>query len=89
MQRRRQQTVLRLRSIVENLARMAAVNLLNIAVVNNPAQFADPFVFEITFECFAALAEGTLAPNWPCMWLAASYRGVLAESAGCFRHLCT
>lgn len=39
-------------------ATMSLVNLLNIAVQNNPANFLDPFIFEITFECYAALAEG-------------------------------
>jgi hypothetical protein len=41
---------------------MSTVNLLNIALQNNPAPFTEPFLFEITFECFAALAEGTGQP---------------------------
>lgn len=36
---------------------MAAVNVVNISVVNNPGKFTDNLAFEITFECVSALKE--------------------------------
>ncbi len=37
---------------------MASINVLNIEIPNNPAPFLAPFMFEVTFECFAPLEEG-------------------------------
>lgn len=37
---------------------MAKVQVLNVAVLDNPSQFGNPFQFEITFECMEDLAEG-------------------------------
>jgi len=37
---------------------MAAINVLEVKVLENPARFLDPFKFEITFECVSALTEG-------------------------------
>ena len=34
-----------------------AVNVTNIAVLNNPTAFTNPFQFEITFECLNPLAD--------------------------------
>ena len=39
---------------------MASINVLNIGIHNNPSPFLDPFTFEVTFECFAELADGTV-----------------------------
>ena len=36
---------------------MAKVNIVNVVVKDNPAKFADPFQFEITFDCTEALPE--------------------------------
>jgi histone chaperone ASF1 len=36
---------------------MAAVNVLNISVLNNPAPFNQKLSFEVTFECLTALSE--------------------------------
>ncbi|KAL3759768.1 hypothetical protein ACHAWU_007512 [Discostella pseudostelligera] len=36
---------------------MALVNLVNMAVLNNPSQFLSPFSFEITFECLQPLED--------------------------------
>uniref|UniRef100_A0A3B3HGD9 Anti-silencing function 1B histone chaperone n=1 Tax=Oryzias latipes TaxID=8090 RepID=A0A3B3HGD9_ORYLA len=36
---------------------MAKVQVLNVAVLDNPSQFGNPFQFEITFECMEDLAE--------------------------------
>lgn len=36
---------------------MSIVSLLGIEVLNNPARFADPYEFEITFECLEPLKE--------------------------------
>lgn len=38
---------------------MAKVQVLNVAVLDNPSPFGNPFQFEITFECMEALPEGT------------------------------
>ncbi|KAK3080068.1 Histone chaperone asf1, partial [Coniosporium uncinatum] len=34
---------------------MSVVSLLNVAILNNPAAFQDPYEFEITFECLENL----------------------------------
>ncbi|KAI9093454.1 histone chaperone ASF1B-like protein [Phlyctochytrium arcticum] len=36
---------------------MSLVNLVNVQILNNPCQFADPFQIEITFEVIAELQE--------------------------------
>jgi len=36
---------------------MALVNVVNMAVLDNPAQFQSPFSFEITFECLQPLQD--------------------------------
>lgn len=33
--------------------------MLNVAVLDNPSPFGNPFQFEITFECMEDLPEGT------------------------------
>lgn len=33
--------------------------MLNVAVLDNPSPFGNPFQFEITFECMEDLSEGT------------------------------
>lgn len=40
------------------LATMAKVQVLNVAVLDNPSPFGNPFQFEITFECMEDLPEG-------------------------------
>jgi hypothetical protein len=40
---------------------MAAVNVSNINVLDNPAAFTNGFSFEITFECVSPLTDGTYA----------------------------
>lgn len=39
---------------------MAKVQVLNVAVLDNPSPFGNPFQFEITFECMEDLPEGWL-----------------------------
>lgn len=39
---------------------MAKVQVLNVAVLDNPSPFGNPFQFEITFECMEDLPEGEL-----------------------------
>lgn len=41
------------------LETMAKVQVLNVAVLDNPSPFGNPFQFEITFECMEDLPEGT------------------------------
>ena len=41
---------------------MAGVTIKKVAVLNNPAQFADPFKFEITYEAIQDLDDGTTLP---------------------------
>uniref|UniRef100_A0AAY5JZ17 Anti-silencing function 1B histone chaperone n=1 Tax=Esox lucius TaxID=8010 RepID=A0AAY5JZ17_ESOLU len=36
---------------------MAKVQVLNVAVLDNPSRFGNPFQFEITFECMEDLPE--------------------------------
>lgn len=40
---------------------MAKVQVLNVAVLDNPSPFGNPFQFEITFECMEDLPEGGLS----------------------------
>jgi histone chaperone ASF1 len=37
---------------------MALVNLVNMAVLDNPTSFLNPFQFEVTFECLQELDDG-------------------------------
>jgi histone chaperone ASF1 len=37
---------------------MSAVNITNVTVLDNPASFLNPFQFEISYECLAALKDG-------------------------------
>ena len=37
---------------------MALVNIINMAVLDNPTAFTNPFQFEVTFECLQELQEG-------------------------------
>lgn len=39
---------------------MSVVSLLNVNVRNNPAPFAAPYEFEITFECLEPLQKGAV-----------------------------
>lgn len=39
---------------------MAKVQLANVAVLDNPSPFLNPFQFEVTFECIEELKEGNL-----------------------------
>jgi histone chaperone ASF1 len=39
---------------------MSVVNILNIQVLDNPTKFANPFQFEITFECISPLKDGKI-----------------------------
>ena len=41
---------------------MAAVNVTNVAILNNPALFSQPLQFEIQYECVTNLADGELHP---------------------------
>jgi histone chaperone ASF1 len=40
---------------------MSLINVLNVEVLENPAPFLSPFVFEITFECLSDLKMGNSA----------------------------
>jgi histone chaperone ASF1 len=40
---------------------MSVVNITNIQVLDNPTRLGNPFQFEITFECIAALQNGICA----------------------------
>lgn len=40
---------------------MSAVNLTNVAVLDNPAMFLNPFRFEISYECLAPLKDGSIS----------------------------
>lgn len=37
---------------------MALVNIINVAVMDNPTAFTNPFQFEVTFECLQELPDG-------------------------------
>lgn len=37
---------------------MAAVNVTNVAILNNPTNFNQPLQFEIQYECVSNLADG-------------------------------
>ena len=36
---------------------MAAVNILQVSVLQNPASYADPLAFDIEYECYSALQD--------------------------------
>jgi len=38
---------------------MSAVNITNVAVLDNPTAFLNPFQFEISYECLVSLDDGT------------------------------
>ena len=38
---------------------MSAVNITNVAVLDNPTAFLNPFQFEISYECLVPLNDGT------------------------------
>lgn len=39
---------------------MAHVNVTHVTVLDNPTSFMNPFQFEICFECFYPIPDGTL-----------------------------
>ena len=45
---------------VASVLEMAKVQLLNVAVLDNPTAFLNPFQFEITFECSDDLPNGKI-----------------------------
>ncbi len=47
---------------------MAKVQVLNVAVLDNPSPFGNPFQFEITFECMEDLPEGENFTNQHCLY---------------------
>lgn len=48
---------------------MAAINVTNVRVLDNPSQFKDPFRFEITFECLTPLQEDI---EWKIVYVGSS-----------------
>jgi hypothetical protein len=44
---------------------MSAVNITNVAVLDNPTAFLNPFQFEISYECLVALDDGKPPPLSP------------------------
>lgn len=48
---------------------MAAINVTSISVLKNPAMFADPLTFEITFECLSALSQDI---EWKVVYMGSS-----------------
>jgi hypothetical protein len=46
---------------------MSAVNLTNVAVLDNPTSFVNPFQFEISYECLVALEDGGFASFTPSL----------------------
>ncbi len=47
---------------------MAKVQVLNVAVLDNPSPFGNPFQFEITFECMEDLPEGENFTKQQCLY---------------------
>lgn len=47
----------------------AAINVLEVKVLDNPARFLDPFKFEVTFECVSALSEDL---EWKVVYVGSS-----------------
>ena len=48
---------------------MAAINVTNVRVLDNPTNFKDPFRFEITFECLTPLQEDI---EWKIIYVGSS-----------------
>ena len=48
---------------------MAAINVTNVRVLDTPANFKDPFRFEITFECLTPLEDDI---EWKIIYVGAS-----------------
>jgi histone chaperone ASF1 len=48
---------------------MAAINVTNVRVLNNPANFKDSFSFEITFECLTPLEDDI---EWKIIYVGSS-----------------
>jgi len=42
---------------------MSAVNITNVAVLDNPTAFLNPFQFEISYECLVPLDDGTASAS--------------------------
>lgn len=40
---------------------MSAVSITNVAVLDNPTAFLNPFQFEISYECFVPLEDGSFS----------------------------
>jgi hypothetical protein len=57
---------------------MSAVNITNVAVLDNPTAFLNPFQFEISYECLVPLDDG-MPPFYPSVplfpiWLLGAWR---------------
>jgi len=48
--------------LLPEAAAMSAVNITNVAVLDNPTAFLNPFQFEISYECLVPLDDGTDPP---------------------------
>jgi hypothetical protein len=46
---------------------MSAVNVTNVAVLDNPSMFKNPFQFEISYECLVSLEHGELLASLLCL----------------------
>lgn len=51
--------------VVGAQATMSAVNVTNVAVLDNPSMFLNPFQFEISYECLVPLKDGESSPLRP------------------------
>ena len=60
---------------------MAVVNVLNVAVLDNPSAFTAPFQFEITFDCLRELPAGSFRSL-----RSPSRVSALRRSVRCFRN---
>lgn len=56
--------------------------MLNVAVLDNPSPFGNPFQFEITFECMEDLPEGEYCFLLTCVCVICKL--TLATSVGAF-----
>lgn len=72
------------RGAVEDNA-MAKVQVLNVAVLDNPSPFGNPFQFEITFECMEDLPEGgyCFERMCVCIVLAVEYQLPFCAHSSC------
>jgi hypothetical protein len=68
---------------------MSAVNITNVAVLDNPTAFLNPFQFEISYECLVPLDDGTdrLTPSLPPFSVPATRGGGLGFCASRHRRL--